>query len=32
MEPFTTARGPAAWLPEPNVDTDVIIRIERITQ
>lgn len=32
MEPFTTARSPAAWLPEPNVDTDVIIRIERITQ
>jgi 3-isopropylmalate/(R)-2-methylmalate dehydratase small subunit len=23
--------GPAPWLPQPNVDTDVIIRIERLT-
>jgi len=30
-EPFTTVSGPAAWLPKPNIDTDVIIRIERLT-
>lgn len=31
MQPFTTLTGPAAWLPRANVDTDVIIRIERLT-
>jgi 3-isopropylmalate/(R)-2-methylmalate dehydratase small subunit len=29
--PFTTLSGPAPSLPQPNVDTDVIIRIERLT-
>jgi 3-isopropylmalate/(R)-2-methylmalate dehydratase small subunit len=29
--PFTTVTGPAPWLPQPNLDTDVIIRIERLT-
>jgi 3-isopropylmalate/(R)-2-methylmalate dehydratase small subunit len=32
FEPFTTVTGPAAWLPQPNLDTDVIIRIERLTE
>jgi 3-isopropylmalate/(R)-2-methylmalate dehydratase small subunit len=31
MQPFTTLTGPAAWLPRAHVDTDVIIRIERLT-
>jgi 3-isopropylmalate/(R)-2-methylmalate dehydratase small subunit len=30
-DPFTTVTGTAAWLPNPNVDTDVIIRIDRLT-
>ena len=30
MQAFTTLRGPAAWLPQANIDTDVIIRIERL--
>jgi len=29
MEKFTVVRGIAASLPQPNVDTDVIIRVER---
>jgi 3-isopropylmalate/(R)-2-methylmalate dehydratase small subunit len=29
MERFTVVRGIAAPLPQPNVDTDVIIRVER---
>jgi 3-isopropylmalate/(R)-2-methylmalate dehydratase small subunit len=29
--PFTKLTGPAPWLRQPNVDTDVIIRIERLT-
>jgi len=29
--PFTRLAGPAPWLPQANVDTDVIIRIERLT-
>ena len=32
MKPFTTCRGPAAPLLRNNVDTDLIIRIERISQ
>jgi 3-isopropylmalate/(R)-2-methylmalate dehydratase small subunit len=32
MEPFRQLTGPAAYLPRDNVDTDVIIRIERLTQ
>lgn len=32
MEPLTTLTGPAAVLPLADVDTDVIIRIERLTQ
>jgi 3-isopropylmalate/(R)-2-methylmalate dehydratase small subunit len=32
MEPFTTVSGPAAPLLLANVDTDVIIRIEPLTQ
>lgn len=32
MTPFTTVTGPAAPLMRENVDTDVIIRIERLTQ
>lgn len=32
MQPFTVLTGPAAPLMRANVDTDVIIRIERITQ
>ncbi len=31
MEPFTTVTGPAAPLLLPNIDTDVIIRVERMT-
>jgi 3-isopropylmalate/(R)-2-methylmalate dehydratase small subunit len=31
MQPFTTVSGPAARLPQANVDTDVIVRIERLT-
>ena len=32
MESFTTLTGPAAHLPRANVDTDIIIRIERLTE
>lgn len=32
MRPFITVSGPAIPLMRANVDTDVIIRIERITQ
>lgn len=32
MDPFTTVTGPAAPLLRRDVDTDVIIRIERLTQ
>jgi 3-isopropylmalate/(R)-2-methylmalate dehydratase small subunit len=31
MQPFTTLTGRAAPLPRANIDTDVIIRIERLT-
>ena len=31
MQPFTVVTGAAAHLPRANVDTDVIIRIERLT-
>ena len=31
MQAFTTVTGPAAALPLANIDTDVIIRIERLT-
>ena len=31
MQPFTVLRGSAAPLPIDNVDTDVIVRIERLT-
>jgi 3-isopropylmalate/(R)-2-methylmalate dehydratase small subunit len=31
MQPFTAVSGPAAPFLEPNVNTDVIIRIERLT-
>jgi 3-isopropylmalate/(R)-2-methylmalate dehydratase small subunit len=31
MQSFTTLQGPAAALLQPNIDTDVIIRIERLT-
>jgi 3-isopropylmalate/(R)-2-methylmalate dehydratase small subunit len=31
LNPFTVVSGPAAHLPRANVDTDVIIRIERLT-
>lgn len=31
LEPFTIVVGPAPYLARPNVDTDVIIRIERLT-
>ncbi|MFZ2307618.1 MAG: 3-isopropylmalate dehydratase small subunit [Rhodoferax sp.] len=31
MEAFTIVTGAAAWLPRANVDTDIIIRIERLT-
>lgn len=30
MQPFTTVTGPAAPLVRPNIDTDVIIRVERL--
>jgi 3-isopropylmalate/(R)-2-methylmalate dehydratase small subunit len=30
MHPFTTVTGPAAPLIRPNIDTDVIIRVERL--
>lgn len=32
MKPFTVCEGPAAALPIDNLDTDVIVRIERIAQ
>ena len=32
MEPFIILTGPAAPLMRANIDTDIIIRIERITQ
>ena len=32
MEPFTSAEGRAAVLMQPNIDTDVIIRIERLAE
>ncbi len=32
MQPFTLLTGPAAPLMQANIDTDVIIRIERLTQ
>ena len=32
MQPFTTVTGPAAPLLRRDIDTDVIIRIERLTQ
>jgi 3-isopropylmalate/(R)-2-methylmalate dehydratase small subunit len=32
MQPFKIERGMAAPLMQPNIDTDVIIRIERLTQ
>lgn len=31
MQPFTTITGAAASLPRANIDTDLIIRIERLT-
>jgi 3-isopropylmalate/(R)-2-methylmalate dehydratase small subunit len=31
MQPFTIVQGPAAALLQPNIDTDVIVRIERLT-
>ncbi len=31
MQPFTVVTGAAAHLPRANVDTDVIVRIERLT-
>jgi 3-isopropylmalate/(R)-2-methylmalate dehydratase small subunit len=31
MQPFTIVHGPAASLLQPNIDTDVIVRIERLT-
>lgn len=31
MQPFLTLTGPAAVLPRDNIDTDVIVRIERLT-
>lgn len=31
MQPFTEVTGLAAFLPRANIDTDVIIRIERLT-
>jgi len=30
MQPFNRLTGPVACLPQPNIDTDVIIRIERL--
>ena len=32
MEPFTAVAGRAAVLPRPNIDTDIIIRIDRLTE
>lgn len=32
MMPFTVVTGPAAVLPIANIDTDIIIRIERLTE
>ena len=32
MTAVSTVRGPAAWLRQVNIDTDVIIRIERLTE
>ncbi len=32
MQPFTVVQGPAAALMRPDMDTDVIIRIEHLTQ
>jgi 3-isopropylmalate/(R)-2-methylmalate dehydratase small subunit len=31
LQPFTVVSGPAPYLPQVNLDTDVIIRIERLT-
>lgn len=31
FDPFITVTGAAPWLSQPNVDTDIIIRIERLT-
>ena len=31
MQPFTLVHGPAAALLKPNIDTDLIVRIERLT-
>lgn len=31
MQAFTVVQGPAAPLMQPNIDTDVIVRIERLT-
>src|SRR5690349_10203937 len=31
LQPFTVVTGAATYLPQPNLDTDVIIRIERLT-
>lgn len=31
LQPFTIVAGPAPYLPQANLDTDVIIRIERLT-
>jgi 3-isopropylmalate/(R)-2-methylmalate dehydratase small subunit len=31
MQPFVRVTGPVACLPQANIDTDVIIRIERLT-
>jgi 3-isopropylmalate/(R)-2-methylmalate dehydratase small subunit len=31
VQAFTSVRGPAAALLRPNIDTDVIVRIERLT-
>ncbi len=30
MSPFSLITGPAAHLPKDNIDTDVIIRVERL--
>ena len=32
MEPFTTVAGRAAVLSRPNIDTEIIIRIDRLTE
>lgn len=31
MQPFTVVSGPAPYIARPNLDTDIIIRIERLT-